>query len=352
MSARVAVFSAAFAAAVGGAAAAPPGPAAEGLPDRTRYDEILRRAPFGAPPPTAGAEADAAAPGGPGGAPAASAAPAVPAASPVRLQSLSLYGGVPAAGFVEVGAGRTFLLREGEELGAYRLLAADVELGRAVLAAGTNVFTVSIAWAPGQATNVVPSARAPFLTGFRPDWTEAAVPAPTPAAAPAPVAAAPEPVAPTAEAAARRGRSAALSPEEEAALRRRATIVGEDGAEHLSFRELQRLRAERLAEKAAEARAQRLAEEAERRAAEKAAADARLAAERAAADERAEAERRRRAAVVQALAQGYDVEVDFTLTADEAQTLRDAGYDVPEDVLAGRATLGGGVSPGDAEDEE
>ena len=52
--------------------------------------------------------------------------------------------------------------------------------------------------------------------------------------------------------------------------------------------------------------------------------------------------------------EGYDVEVDFTLTAEEAQQLRDAGYDVPDAVLEGRATLGGADSAADddGEDEE
>ena len=99
-----------------------------------------------------------------------------------------------------------------------------------------------------------------------------------------------------------------------------------------------------------------LAEEEERRAEAAARRAAENAAKKAAEDEAkaaaAEKERLRRAAVVQALAQGYDVEVDFTLTAEEAQQLRDAGYDVPDAVLEGRATLGGADDDDDGEDTE
>ena len=262
---------------------------------------------------------------------------------------------------------KQYLLREGEALGPYRLLAADVEVGEAVLLSGTNSFTVPLSYAAGQATNLVPSAREPFATVFRADT-------PTGASAPAPATMAddaadagirlsasgvrqseePLPADPPERAAV----SATLTREEEADLRRRATVRGEDGAEHLSFRELQRLRAALLAEKAEAARAAALAEAEERRAEAAAKRAAENAAKKAAEDEAkaaaAEKERLRRAAVVQALAQGYDVEVDFTLTAEEAQQLRDAGYDVPDAVLEGRATLGGADSAADddGEDEE
>jgi hypothetical protein len=282
----------------------------------------------------------------------------------VRLRTLSHYSGVPAAGFVEISSGRTFLLREGETLGPYRLLAADVALGEAVLLSGTNSFTVPLTYAAGQATNIVPSAREPYPTVFRADTpTGAAV------AAVEEPAAADEDVRPSASGVQRsekapkavasqkrRAVSATLTPEEEADLVRRATVRGEDGAEHVSFRELQRLRAGLLAERAAAARAAALAEEEERRAEAAARRAAENAAKKAAEEEAkaaaAEKERLRRAAVVQALAQGYDVEVDFTLTAEEAQQLRDAGYDVPDAVLEGRATLGGADDDDDGEDPE
>jgi hypothetical protein len=269
----------------------------------------------------------------------------------VRLRTLSHYAGVPAAGFVELSTGRTFLLREGETLGPYHLLAADVDLGEAVLLSGTNSFTVPLAYAAGQATNIVPSAHGPFPTVFRADTpTGAAAPAEEPAVADIQHSAfgtQHSEEAPPAPPPKRRTVSASLAPEEEADLVRRATVRGEDGSEHISFRELQRLRTALLAEKAAAARAAALAEEEERRAAAAEKRAAKKAAEEEARAAAAEKERLRRAAVVQALAQGYDVEVDFTLTAEEAQQLRDAGYDVPDAVLEGRATLGGTDAPPD-----
>jgi len=348
---------------VPGAPAGAGGAASSGMPERERYEIILHRAPFGAPPPTAAAAAGGDEAGGTDAPPPAP--PEPPPVCPVRLNSLTHYAGVPAAGFVELSSGRSFLLREGEALGPYRLLAADVEVGEAVLLSGTNSFTVPLSYAAGQATNLVPSAREPFATVFRADT-------PTGAAAPAPAAMAdgavdaglqhsafgiqhseePSPAAPPKRAAV----SATLTREEEADLRRRATVRGEDGAEHLSFRELQRLRAALLAEKAEAARAAALAEAEERRAEAAAKRAAENAAKRAAEDEAkaaaAEKERLRRAAVVQALAQGYDVEVDFTLTAEEAQQLRDAGYDVPDAVLEGRATLAGADSAADDDEED
>ena len=351
-----------------GDAAAPAGAggaASSGMPERERYDVILHRAPFGAPPPTAGAAAEGGAEAGGTDPAALPAAPEPPPACPVRLRTLSHYSGVPAAGFVEIATGRSFLLREGETLGPYRLLAADVDLGEAVLLSGTNSFTVPLSYAAGQATNIVPSARAPFPTVFRADTpTGAAAPAApeeavaatdgdAPSGEASDDAAAPKPAAPK-----RRAVSATLTREEEADLVRRATVRDEDGAEHVSFRELQRLRAALLAERAAAARAEALAEEEERRAAaaeaRRVAAEKKKAEEDEAKAEAAEKERRRRAAVVQALAQGYDVEVDFTLTAEEARQLRDAGYDVPDAVLEGRATLGGAdaAADDDGEDEE
>ena len=339
------------------------GAASSGMPERERYDVILHRAPFGAPPPTAGAAAAGGAEAGGTESSELPAPPAPPPECPVRLRTLSHYSGVPAAGFVEISTGRSFLLREGETLGPYRLLAADVALGEAVLLSGTNSFVVPLAYAAGQATNIVPSARAPFPTVFRADTPTGAAIVEEPAADTPEAAADPAGAPPPAEDSAakpaakqRRAVSASLTPEEEADLVRRATVRGEDGAEHLSFRELQRLRAALLAEKAAAARAAALAEEEERRAAAAAKRAAEAAAKKAAEDEAraaaAEKERLRRAAVVQALAQGYDVEVDFTLTAEEAQQLRDAGYDVPDAVLEGRATLGGADAATDDDGEE
>ena len=313
-----------------GAAAAP-----RGIGD---YEIILDKAPFGPPPPTAGASADADAAAAAARAAAEAAARAAaspPPPAPVRLSSLARYGGVASAGLVENASGRLFVLRPGECWGPYRLLEADPEAGSALVAQGTNEFFVALSWGPGQATNLVPSARAPYLTTFRAD--RAGTPAAGPGARdPGPGSAAgneneteesggPDEEARAADGNRRTAANAAFTEEEEADLVRRATVTDPDGSTHVSFRELNRLRVELRRRKAEAARAEALAA-AERRRAERQAAEEEAAAERLA------AERERREAVVEALAQGYDVEVDFELSDVEAARLREAGFDVPGEV--------------------
>lgn len=311
---------------------------AEAPRDRADYEIILDRSPFGPPPPSA--EALAAAAAAAAAEAAAAAAQAQPAAppppSPVRLSSIARYDGVPSAGLVEIATGRAFVLRPGEGWGPYFLLDALPEEGAALVAQGTNEFFVAMSWAKGQATNFVPSARAPYLTTFRPgtrsgggkDHAEAAESAESPdGRAPS------RPDAdPAGAAAAKKGLSSSgLAEEEEADLVRRATVTDPDGTTHVSFRELNRLRVEARRRKAEEARAEALAAAEALRAERAREAAERRAAEEEAAAERAEAERAHRAAVVAALAQGYDVEVDFELTDEEAAQLREAGFDVPEE---------------------
>ena len=260
---------------------------------------------------------------------------APPPPPPVRLSSIARYEGVPSAGLVEISTGRTFVLRPGEGWGPYRLLDALPEEGAALVAQGTNEFFVAMTWAKGQATNLVPSARAPYLTTFRPGAGPAPEAAARPEAPEPPDVAetAADPAAPAAgSAAARKGLSSSgLTEEEEADLLRRATVTDPDGTTHVSFRELNRLRVEARRRKAEQARAEALAAAEALRAERAREAAERRAAEEEAAAEKAEAERARRAAVVAALAQGYDVDVDFELTAEEAAQLREAGFDVPEE---------------------
>ena len=316
------------------ALAAGAGPAAAAVaPDAARYALILSRAPFGPPPPTAGRSAgDAALEDGPGSAGPAESAPPPP--SPLLLRSLSRYDGRPAAGFEEAETKRTFLLREGESMGAYRLIEADVGLGAAVFAQGTNEFFVTLSYASGQATNFVPSARAPFLTAFRPERAASlsAADGGEPGSgegAGAPVAGVPASVGGPAEEPDLDEQSIEITPEEDAELRRRATVRGPDGTEHLSYREYNRLRVRLREQKAAELRSRLLARWEER---ERAQADAARAQEeeRAAAAARASEEAAaHRAAVVQALIMGYDVDVDFELSDEELAQLREAGFEEP-----------------------
>lgn len=300
--------------------------------DRGDYEIILDKAPFGPPPPTAGAGAEGPADGAAAGPETAQKPPeGPPPPPPVRLASVARYDGVPSAGLVEISSGRAFVLRPGEGWGPYRLLDALPEDGAVLVAQGTNEFFVALSWAKGQPTNLVPSARAPYLTTFRPGAGAASASAKDAAD---PERADPEPADPEPVEASPRPKAAGaggLADEEEAELLRRATVTDPDGTTHVSFRELNRLRVELRRRKAEEARAEALAAAEALRAERAAEAAERKAAEEEAAAEKEAAEKARRAAVVSALAQGYDVEVDFELTEEEAAQLRAAGFEVPEE---------------------
>lgn len=311
------------------------GAASGGIGDFGRYEIILDKTPFGAPPRTVGGEAVDAESAALAAAMAA-AAEGGDEAAPVRMASVSRFAGVPAAGFVDAASGRAFLLRQGESCGGYTLADLDPELGAALVRSGTNEWLVSISWAKGQATDIVPSSRMPYLTAFRPE--SGAVPE---ADAPGAASGAAADAAVAAEGGAAEGgagdgarrevpsASAEITPEEEAALVARATVADPDGGTHVSFRELNRLRAKLRREKAEAARAAELAAYEERRAA----AEAARAAESARAAEEEEAtsakEKRHRAALIAAIAQGYDVGEDVELTDEEAEELREAGFQVP-----------------------
>ena len=308
--------------------------------ERGDYEIILERSPFGPPPPTAGVDADPGGPDGAGGAGAKTDGPAAPPPpAPVRLSSSARYDGVPSAGLVELSSGRTFVLRPGEGWGPYRLVDALPEAGAVVVAKGTNEWFVSLSWAKGQATNLVPSAREPYLTTFRPNApkTEVSLAANAESAEEGPGAESEENSPPASGNMVLTGRRSSaraaseLTDEEEADLLRRATVTDADGTTHVSFRELNRLRVEARRRKAEAARAEALAAAEALRAERAREAAERKAAEEEAAAEKAEAEKAHRAAVVAALAQGYDVDVDFELTEEEAAQLKEAGFDVPEE---------------------
>ena len=310
------------------------GALAGGIGDFGRYEIILDKTPFGAPPRTVGGEAADAESAAAAAAMAAAGAAGGDEAAPVRMASVSRFAGVPAAGFVDAASGRQFLLRQGESCGGYTLTDLDPELGAALVRSGTNEWLVSISWAKGQATDIVPSSRLPYLTAFRPE--SGAVPEAAAADAGAASSAAGAVAGGAAEGGGGDGArreatptSAEITPEEEAALVARATVADPDGGSHVSFRELNRLRAKLRREKAEAARAAELAAYEERRAA----AEAARAAESARAAEEEEAssakEKRRRAALIAAIAQGYDVGEDVELTDEEAEELRQAGFQVP-----------------------
>ena len=199
------------------------------------------------------------------------------------------------------------------------------------MARGTNEWLVSLSWAQGQPTNIVPSARDPYFTAFRPESSAGASSSSASAASAAPPApGGPPPPPGFAEPAARRpADTSEISPEEEAELVAQATVADPDGSSHVSFRELNRLRVQLRRRKVEEARRREIAaaeEDRRRREVEKSADEALLAAKERDEEEKA---RRQRAAVIAAIAQGYDVGEDVELTDAEAEELREAGFQVP-----------------------
>lgn len=316
-----------------------------------RYAVVLDRTPFGPPPPSqdtansVGA-VDAAAAG------AAEAEDRAERECTLRLVALTRFDGVGAAGFTDVASGRSFLLRIGDEEAGWRLLDLDPEAGCALVSGrtpegGEVELLLRITAAPGQPDSIIPSPNAPY-------WTALSTTAkPGPSAGDAPVGTASDHqsgsvglearAAPrtaqgpsTGEPAAAPRDTTRLSRQEEAQLRRLATVPPPEGGEpRLSYRLLQRLRAEALRRKADEAREAALSAAAERARRAKMEEEIEKAAETEARLQEEEEEKRRRAGVVAALGAGYDVEVDFELTAQEAASLREAGYDVPEDALDG-----------------
>lgn len=310
--------------------------------DFGRYEIIVEKFPFGAPPPSQqGAVID----GSGLSSTAATASSAEggaenPIAAPVKLSSVSRFGGIPAAGLTDAASGVSFVLRPGEAYAGYRLIDLDTDLGKAVVASGTNEWLIGLSWATGQPTNIVPSAREPYFTAFRPGWqtgSERVESEPkTLSAAAMPktssgVFAIDTHPPKTANSVTNRAfGSLAISPEEEAALVAKATVKDPDGSTHVSFRELNRLRSKLKREKAEAARAAEIAADEERRA-----ESARLA--RIATDERnreeaesSELAKTRRRAVIEAIARGYDIGEEVELTEEEADELRQAGFQVPE----------------------
>lgn len=284
--------------------------------DTNRYDAILRRAPFGRIPRQPTPEEIAA-------------ALALQAPQPdekvemladtIKLNALTSFRGVPAAGFIDTRARRSFLLLEGQTLGGFTLESVDFRRATARLSRNGVAEDIAMSFAAGQPTNLVT-----YPTHALPPKTSATVTAsaetsdaaPRTATLPANVGA---PIA----------IDSALTPEAIAA----ATVVDASGEKRLSFRELHRIRVQQMREKAEQERRERealaLAAKAEAEAAErkrKEEAEAILALE--------EKERQQhRAQVIEAIKQGYDVDVDFELTPEEARSLAEAGFAIPEEAL-------------------
>lgn len=277
-----------------------------------RYDAIIRRAPFGRAPRQPTPEEIAAAL-------ARQAAPAAETAEKladtIKLNALTSYRGVPAAGFIDTRERRSFLLLEGQTLGGFTLESVDFRRASARLSRNGVAEDIAMSFAAGQPTNLLTHPTHVLPT---------ASPATTDAAA----------VSKTEATPAARGKpstdiDSALTPEAIAA----ATVVDASGEARISFRELHRLRVQQMREKADQERRERDALSS----AAKAEAEA---AERKKADE-AEAilvleektRQQHRAQVIEAIKQGYDVAIDFELTPAEAKSLADAGFAIPEEAL-------------------
>ena len=277
-----------------------------------RYDAIIRRAPFGRAPRQPTPEEIAAAL-------ALQAAPAAETAEKladtIKLNALTSYRGVPAAGFIDTRERRSFLLLEGQTLGGFTLESVDFRRASARLSRNGVAEDIAMSFAAGQPTNLLTHPTHVLPT---------ASPATTDAAA----------VSKTEATPAARGKpstdiDSALTPEAIAA----ATVVDASGEARISFRELHRLRVQQMREKADQERRERDALSS----AAKAEAEA---AERKKADE-AEAilvleektRQQHRAQVIEAIKQGYDVAIDFELTPAEAKSLADAGFAIPEEAL-------------------
>lgn len=289
-------------------ATAAPSPADDAT---NRYEAIVRRAPFGRVPRQPTPEELAAA--------LAAQTPTTDEnveklADTIRLNALTSYRGVPAAGFFDSRSKQSFLLLQGQSLGGYTLESVDFRRATARLARDGIAEDIALTFASGQPTNLLthpthalpPEAPAANAAASKTD-------SPSPAANEPPQAVA----------------DSALSPEAIAA----ATVVDPSGETRISFRELHRLRVQQSREKAEKERLQREAQSA----AAKAAADA-LEKKRA---EEAElilqleekARKEHRAKVIEAIKQGQDVTIDFELTAAEAKALAAAGFAIPEEAL-------------------
>ena len=128
-----------------------------------RFEAILKRAPFGPPPPvksTGGEDAnditeeqvvqD----------------PVQPLSAVVRLNAITRYNGIPAAGFVDKETNASYFLSEGQTIDDYTLDEVLFSKSSIVLIKGGQTEEIVLSFASGQPTNIVPIAGTKFLTAL------------------------------------------------------------------------------------------------------------------------------------------------------------------------------------------
>jgi hypothetical protein len=285
------------------------------LPDE-KFELILKRAPFGPPPPIVAdtwTEDTASHKAG-------EEETKKSIKDFIRLSAITRYAGVPAAGFFNNNDKSSFFLTEGQTVGDYTLEKVLFVSSSVILTKGDQTEEIPLSYAKGQPTNIVPIAGTQFLTGldFR-DQNKKVIRGteeePSSEAVPeVPLIAAAS------------GGEKRLSSE----LIEAATLV-EGGQQRLSFRELHRLRVQEKRQKEEEEKKQR--EEKllqEKKQAEAKAKDELLAEEAARIEESLH-----RDSMIEAIKAGEEVEEGFELTVEEAKSLADAGFAIPEEFLSG-----------------
>ena len=283
-----------------------------------KFDAILERAPFGPlPPPAETAEELAARLAAEA---AAKQEPITPLSDLVRLSAITRFNGSPAAGLVDKKSNRAFFMAEGQTVGDYTLELVSFENGSVLLSKGGQTEEIALSYAHGQPTNIVQVEGTPFLTGLdiRKNTTGTA-------RVEADANAVEEAQPPTPATATESSDAGAFPPE----MIEAATFIDASGERRISFRELHRLRVQENRKKA---ELDKLRREAKRQ------REKELAAEVEKQDKLDEAavlaaERLRRAKIITALKEGYDVEVDFELSVEEAKSLAEAGFEIPAEVL-------------------
>lgn len=286
-----------------------------------KFDVILKRSPFGPPPPVVLSAKEIAAA-------ALAQAPVeqekvTPLTAVVRLNAITRYDGLPAAGFVDKESNASYFLVEGQTIEDYTLDEVSLAKSSIILTKGGQTEEIFLSFASGQPTNIVPIAGTKFLTAL--DFRKRGEEAPQEVAAEE---AAPEVTEVEAAAAPVEGEPR-LSPE----IVEAATIT-KDGEQRLSFRELHRLRIQE------QRRKQELEKQQEE---EKLRKDKELAEAREKQEKLAQAtlnaaidaaETQCRSRMIEAIKEGQEVDEGFELTVQEAKALADAGFAIPEELLA------------------